>query len=41
MPPAPAGYYASLRTFYQRLYGPLDRLALALLLRLFSSAFNR
>ena len=38
---APAAYYASLRTFYQRHYGPLDRLALALLLRLFSSAFNR
>ena len=31
---APAAYYASLRTFYQRHYGPLDRLALALLLRL-------
>ncbi len=31
---APAAYYASLRTFYQRHYGPGRRLALALLLRL-------
>lgn len=31
---APAAYYASLRIFYQRHYGPRDRLALALLLRL-------
>jgi len=35
---APAAYYASLRTFYQRHYGPLDRLALALLLRLLPAA---
>jgi GT2 family glycosyltransferase len=31
---APAAYYASLRTFYQRHYGAGERLALALLLRL-------